>query len=50
MIEATEEQVLEFKKQMSIRKFVNFYSLPPDEKGRVLFWGSKDSLSEHFVI
>ena len=50
MIESTEEQVPEFKKQMGIRKFINFYSLPPDEKGRVLFWASKNSLSEHFVI
>lgn len=48
-ISTTDEQLLEFKRDMGIKGFINFKSTPPDNKGRILFWASKKSLSENFV-
>ena len=45
-----ESELLEFKKQLGIIGFINFFSSPPNDKGRTLFIASRPPLSDYFNI
>ena len=49
-VELDEAALLDFKKQLGIKGFMNFYSKPPNEVGRTQFWASKLPLSQNFNI
>lgn len=44
-----EETCLQFKKEIGIKGFVNFFSLP-EVDGRIQFWASKNDLTKNFNI
>jgi len=48
-ITANEVQLFEFKKDMGIRGFINFFSTPPDINDRIVFRMSQDALSVNFI-
>ena len=49
-VEVDEHTLIDFKKQLGIKGFMNFYSKPPNAMGRTLFWASKPPLKENFNI
>ena len=48
--ELDDTALLDFKKQLGIKGFMNFYSKPPNAMGRTLFWASKPPLKDNFNI
>lgn len=49
VITASDVQLLDFKKQLGIKGFINFFSEQPSEQERVVFRASKFNLSENFI-
>jgi len=47
--EMTEEELLDFKKEMGVKGFIHTFSLP-EKGGRIAFWISSSPLSENYSI
>ncbi len=49
-VEGDANSMLDFKKELGIKGYMNFHSLTPNPLGRILFWASKPPFSENFII
>lgn len=45
-----EQEMVEFKRSMGLRGYVNFFSFSPNQEGRTIFLASVNQLSDHFNI
>jgi len=48
-VSCSDSEFAEFKKSMGIKGFINCYSTPLNDKGRIQFWMSKTNLSDNFI-